>query len=144
MGLLEKAIALAVEAHAGEVDKTGRPYILHPLHLMLQMESEEEMITAVLHDVIEDTAVTLEELQAMGFPETVLTALALLTHNTADTTYEDYITALKPNPLARRVKLADLAHNMDVRRLPTLTMKDWGRLEKYRRAWDILTDRSDG
>jgi (p)ppGpp synthase/HD superfamily hydrolase len=140
MSQLEKAIALAVDAHAGQVDKAGRPYILHPLRLMLQMETEAEMITAVLHDVVEDTAVTLDELRALGFPETVLAALALLTHHTADTGYDEYIAAIKPDPLARRVKLADLAHNMDVRRLPELTLKEWGRLEKYRRAWVTLSE----
>jgi (p)ppGpp synthase/HD superfamily hydrolase len=140
MDLVEKAIALAVEAHAGEVDKQGKPYILHPLHLMMQMETAEEMITAVLHDVVEDTALTLEDLRQQGFPEAVLDALALLTHDTASTSYEEYVAAIKPNPLACKVKLADLAHNMDVRRLPEMGMKDYGRLEKYRRAWDMLQE----
>jgi len=140
MDLVEKAIALAVEAHAGEVDKQGKPYILHPLHLMMQMETAEEMITAVLHDVVEDTALTLEDLRQQGFPEAVLEALALLTHDTASTSYEEYVAAIKPNPLACKVKLADLAHNMDVRRLPEMGMKDYGRLEKYRRAWDMLQE----
>ncbi len=140
MDLIEKAIALAVEAHAGEVDKQGKPYILHPLHLMMQMETAEEMITAVLHDVVEDTALTLEDLRQQGFPEAVLEALALLTHDTASTSYEEYVAAIKPNPLACKVKLADLAHNMDVRRLPEMGMKDYGRLEKYRRAWDMLQE----
>jgi (p)ppGpp synthase/HD superfamily hydrolase len=107
MHLVEKAIALAVEAHAGEVDKQGKPYILHPLHLMMQMETAEEMITAVLHDVVEDTPTTLEDLRQQGFPEAVLEALALLTHDTASTSYKEYVAAVKPNPLARKVKLAD-------------------------------------
>jgi (p)ppGpp synthase/HD superfamily hydrolase len=138
MHLVEKAIALAVEVHAGEVDKAGMPYILHPLHLMMQMETAEEMITAVLHDVIEDTPITLDDLRQQGFPQSVLAALVLLTHDTASTSYEEYVAAIKPNPLARKVKLADLAHNMDIRRLPELGMKDYGRLEKYRRAWNSL------
>ena len=140
MHLVEKAIALAVEAHAGEVDKQGKPYIVHPLHLMMQMETAEEMITAVLHDVVEDTNTTLEDLRQHGFPEVVLEALELLTHDTASTRYKEYVAAVKPNPLARKVKLADLAHNMDVRRLPEMGMKDYGRLEKYRRAWDTLKE----
>ncbi len=141
MSLLEKAIGVAVNAHAGQVDKMGNPYILHPLHLMMAMQTEEEMVTAVLHDVVEDTTVTLDNLKEMGFPTPILTALDLLTHDTASTSYEDYVAAIKPNPLARRVKLADLAHNMDTRRLPTpLTTKDWGRLEKYRKAWDLLSE----
>ncbi len=138
MNLLEQAIVLAVESHAGQVDKAERPYILHPLYLMLQMETEEEMITAVLHDIIEDTTITLAQLRQMGFPETVLAALELLTHKTAETPYEEYIAAIKTNPLACKVKLTDLSHNMDIRRLPTVTLKDWGRLEKYRRAWELL------
>jgi (p)ppGpp synthase/HD superfamily hydrolase len=95
------------------------------------------MITAVLHDVIEDTPITLEDLRQQGFPETVLAALALLTHD-LNISYEDYVAAIKPNSLARKVKLADLAHNMDIRRLPELREKDIGRLQKYRRAWEIL------
>jgi (p)ppGpp synthase/HD superfamily hydrolase len=140
MALVEKAIALAVAAHAGEVDKQGKPYILHPLRLMMQMETAEEMITAVLHDVIEDTPITLEALGQQGFPEAVLEALALLTHDTAGASYEEYIAAIKPNSLARKVKLADLTHNMDVRRLPEMGLKEYGRLEKYRRAWDMLQE----
>lgn len=136
--LLEKAIALAVTAHAGQRDKADSPYILHPLHLMLQMESDEERITAVLHDIVEDTTVTFDELAELGLPDSVLTALRLLTHETA-VSYDDYIVAIKPNDLARRVKLADLSHNMDIRRLETPTDKDWERLTKYRRAWDMLT-----
>lgn len=137
--LLERAVGLALEAHAGEVDKADKPYILHPLRLMLQMDTEEEMITAVLHDVVEDSHVTLDDLRAAGFPSAVLEALALLTHNTAAEAYDAYIARIKPNPLARKVKLADLAHNMDIRRLPDpLTVADLGRLEKYRRAWETL------
>ena len=144
MNHLEQAIALAVQAHAGQEDKTGKPYVLHPLRLMMAMETEEEMITAVLHDVIEDTSVTLKELKSSGYPEPVLHALALLTHDTVVIPYEEYIAAIKANALARRVKLADLAHNMDVRRLPApLTTKDWGRLEKYHRAWEMLAPSED-
>ena len=82
MNLLEKAISVALEAHENVVTRSGRPYILHPLRLMLQMDSEEEMITAVLHDVVEDSEFTLDDLAAMGFPDPVLGALVLLTHNT--------------------------------------------------------------
>lgn len=136
---LERAIQIALEAHAGETDKAGQPYVLHPLTLMLQMDSEEARIVAVLHDVVEDSAVTLDDLAAAGFSNAVLTALALLTHDTAAVAYDDYIAALSSNPLARKVKLADLAHNMDVRRLPAeMTLTDWGRLSKYRRAWEVL------
>lgn len=138
--LLETAIRIALDAHAGETDKAGQPYILHPLTLMLQMRTDEERIVAVLHDVVEDSAVTLDDLARAGFGAAVLEALALLTHDTAATAYDDYIAALAGNPLARAVKLADLAHNMDVRRLPAeMTLQDWGRLSKYRRAWAYLS-----
>lgn len=140
MSLLEIAIRIALEAHAGETDKAGRPYILHPLTLMLQMTTEEAMIVAVLHDVVEDSDVTLDDMARAGFGEDVLAALALLTHDTAAVAYDDYIAALAANSLARVVKLADLAHNMDMRRLPAeVTLKDWGRLAKYRQAWEYLS-----
>lgn len=138
MNLLEKAIGIALEAHAGHKDRAGRPYILHPLHLMMQMETEEEMITAVLHDVVEDSNITLDDLAAAGFSAGVLTAVALLTRDKSSDDYEAYIAAIKPDPLARRVKLADLAHNMELRRQPTLDDKDWQRFEKYFHAWNYL------
>ncbi len=138
MNLLERAITIAVENHQGQTDKSGNPYILHPLHLMLQMTTEEEMITAVLHDVIEDTSISLSALAQQKFPDSILNALSLLTH-TDDVSYEDYIIAIKTNPLACAVKLADLRHNMDVLRLPIIRDKDFNRLQKYRRAWEVLT-----
>jgi (p)ppGpp synthase/HD superfamily hydrolase len=141
MDLLEKAITVALEAHEGIVTRSGRPYILHPLRLMLQMDSEDEMITAVLHDVVEDSNFTLDDLDAMGFPDVVLEALGHLTHDKDRVNYEEYIQGIKSNPLAVRRKLADLTHNMDIRRLPSpLNERDLKRLQKYRRAWKTLTD----
>ena len=134
---LEKAIAIAVEAHAGQVQKNGDPYVLHPLHLMMQMETEAEKIAAVLHDVVEDTEWSLADLQAEGFSDEVLVAIGLLTCQ-PHMTYEQFIEEIAPNPLARKVKLADIAHNMDVRRLPTITMKDVDRLIQYRAAFERL------
>ena len=134
---LEKAIAIAVEAHAGQVQKNGDPYVLHPLHLMMQMETEAEKIAAVLHDVVEDTEWSLADLQAEGFSDEVLVAIGLLTRQ-PHMTYEQFIEEIAPNPLARKVKLADIAHNMDVRRLPTITMKDVDRLIQYRAAFERL------
>ena len=134
---LEKAIAIAVEAHAGQVQKNGDPYVLHPLHLMMQMETEAEKIAAVLHDVVEDTEWSLADLQAEGFSDEVLVAIGLLTSQ-PHMTYEQFIEEIAPNPLARKVKLADIAHNMDVRRLPTITMKDVDRLIQYRAAFERL------
>ncbi len=140
MSLLEKAITVAMEAHEGILTRSGKPYILHPLRLMMEMESEEEMMTAVLHDVIEDSHYTLHDLAGMGFPDSVLEALNLLTHDKDKTSYEDYIQGIKSNPLAVRIKLADLTHNMDIRRLPNpMEDSDLERLGKYRRAWKTLT-----
>lgn len=141
MNLLEKAIAVALRAHEGVLDKSGRPYILHPLHLMMQMESEEAQITAMLHDVVEDSDITLDELAEMGFPPAVLEAVDLLTHDSEAVDYAEYIEGLNGNALAQQVKLADLQHNMDSRRLPIpLRERDWERLQEYRLAWEILNN----
>lgn len=138
MKLLEKAIALALEVHQGQEDRYGHPYILHPLHVMSQMETETEMVAAVLHDVIEDSQMTLDDLREAGFPPDVLEAVDLMTHRPEDS-YESYVRKLKPHPIARKIKLADLQHNMDVRRMDHVQPEDAQRLEKYRRAWEILT-----
>jgi len=138
MNLLEKCIEFALAVHAGQVDRYGRPYILHPLHLMSQMDTEVEMMAAVLHDVVEDSDMTLDDLRRLGLPEEVIQAVSLLTHDEADS-YEAYVDKLKPNRIARQVKLADLAHNMDIRRMVRVTEKDAARLDKYRRAWEMLT-----
>jgi (p)ppGpp synthase/HD superfamily hydrolase len=139
MNQLEKAVTVALEAHEGVLDKSDKPYILHPLHLMMQMETEEAQITAVLHDVVEDSHITLEDLAELGFPATVLDALALLTHDRESLAYQDYIEGINGNALARQIKLADLEHNMDSRRLPIpLTERDWERLQQYRLAWETL------
>jgi (p)ppGpp synthase/HD superfamily hydrolase len=139
MTLLERAIAIALEAHQGQTDRYGRPYILHPLHVMLQMDGEAEMMAAVLHDVLEDSALTLEALRDEGFPPAVLEAVRLLTHDAEKTSYQEYVRRLRPNPIAVKVKLADLRHNMDIRRMDRVEERDAERLEKYRRAWEILT-----
>ncbi|HEX6385152.1 MAG TPA: GTP pyrophosphokinase [Anaerolineae bacterium] len=138
MNLLEKCIKFALEVHAGQTDRYGLPYILHPLHLMSQMDTEVEMMAAVLHDVIEDSETTLDDLRQLGLPEEVVEVVSLLTHDEADS-YDDYVRKLKLNAVARKIKLADLAHNMDIRRMDKVTEKDAVRLDKYRRAWEILT-----
>ena len=113
---LERAIAFAVEKHAGQVDRYGRPYILHPLRLMNAMDTDEERTAAVLHDVLEDCpGVTPADLERSGVPPAVLEAVELLTRGD-DESWDDYIARLAPNPLARKVKLADLADNMDLKR----------------------------
>lgn len=134
---LERAIQIATEAHAGQMGKDESPYILHPLRLMLKMSTDEERIVAVLHDVVEDTSVTFEDLRREGFSEAVLEVVRLLTHE-AEISYEDYVERLKPHPLARKVKLADLEDNSDIRRLSGIEDKDLERLRKYHRAWMTL------
>lgn len=143
MNTLERAIRIALQVHSGQTDRYGRPYILHPLHVMLQMDSETEMTAAVLHDVIEDSQMTLEDLRSEGFSEEVLAAVELLTHDKNSTPYDDYVRRLKSNHIARKIKLADLRHNMDIRRLKQFQPKDAARLEKYHRAWRILTNNSE-
>ena len=139
MNQLEKAISLALRVHAGQTDRYGHPYILHPLHVMLQMDTEQEMTAAVLHDVIEDSELTLDDLQEEGFSEPVLEAVRLMTHEKESVSYEEYVRNLKPNPIARKIKLADLQHNMDISRMDKVRERDLDRLEKYRRAWELLT-----
>ncbi|MGN0204568.1 MAG: HD domain-containing protein [Coprococcus sp.] len=135
----KKALKLCFEAHKDQVDKTGMPYVFHPFHLAEQMKDEESTIVALLHDVVEDTDYTLEDLKEMGFSKAVMEALALLTHEEG-IPYMDYIEALKDNRLARTVKLADLAHNSDIARLDSSSMdaRTLARLDKYSRAREML------
>ena len=133
MATLERAIALAAEAHAGQVDKAGAPYILHPLRLLLAVDTPEERIVAVLHDVVEDTPWTLEALRAEGFTQEVVDAVEALTKRAGES-YEAFIDRVAANPLARRVKRADLTDNLDLRRLPVLTDADLARIARYQAA----------
>jgi len=112
---LEDAIVLAAQAHRGQVDKGGQPYILHVLRVMLRQEDETARIVAVLHDVLEDTPVTLADLQAAGYDDQLCEAVDCLTRRTEET-YEEMIERVATNPLARQVKLADLADNLDPKR----------------------------
>ncbi|MCO7614122.1 GTP pyrophosphokinase [Pseudomonas chlororaphis] len=137
MSSLERAIAIAAQAHAGQVDKGGAPYILHPLRVMLRVSEPRERLVAVLHDVIEDSPVTLEQLRGEGFSEEVLQALAALTKVEGED-YSGFIRRAAQNPLARRVKRADLAENSDLSRIPEPSEDDRRRLEKYRQAIEYL------
>jgi (p)ppGpp synthase/HD superfamily hydrolase len=141
MTLLEQALALALEIHAGQTDKGGRPYILHPLTLMMQMDTDDERITAVLHDTIEDSDMTINQLQQkLNLPNHIAEAIDLLSHDKNEMDYDSYIERLRSNPLARKVKLADLRHNMDPLRLDQIRDKEAARLAKYHRAWQQLND----
>ena len=135
--MTKKALCLCFEAHKEQKDKSGLPYVFHPFHLAEQMVTEETTVVALLHDVVEDTGYTLADLGAMGFPKAVLDALALMTHDKS-VDYMDYVRAIRPNPIARAVKLADLRHNSDLSRLDTVTEKDLARREKYRQAIALL------
>ena len=135
----KKALQLCFEAHKDQKDKAGMPYVFHPFHLAEQMPDEDTVVTALLHDVAEDTPITLEELRDMGFGEAVLEALALMTHNKA-VPYLDYVAKLKGNRIARTVKLADLRHNSDLTRLDKVDAKARDRAEKYRQAIALLSE----
>jgi len=131
--MLEKAIEIAAQAHRGQVDKAGNPYILHVLRVMLRMTDLTDMVVGVLHDIIEDTPWTATGLAAKGFPAEVVRVIQLLSKKEGES-YKDFIARLAPDPLARRVKIADLEDNMDVRRMKSISEGDWERLAKYQQA----------
>lgn len=136
--MTKKAIKLAYKAHEGQTDKGGVPYVFHPFHVAEQMEDELSTAAALLHDILEDTKITLSDLEKEGFPEEILGAVKLLTRG-GNASYLEYIQKLKGNSIARAVKLADLAHNSDVSRLDTVTNADRERLKLYAQAVKILT-----
>ncbi len=134
MSTLERAIALAAEAHAGQVDKAGAPYILHPLRMMLALREADERIVAVLHDVCEDCpGWDFARLRGEGFSERVVRALDAVTKRNGES-YEDFVRRAAADPVGRAVKLADLHDNCDLSRIAAPTARDLARVEKYRRA----------
>ena len=133
---------IAMRAHRGQVDKAGFPYIMHPLRLVLKVDSLPEMIAAVLHDTVEDSAVTFELLEQEGFSAEVVEAVRCLTRRD-DESYEEFILRAKDNPIARNVKRADLEDNMNLSRLETISQEDLDRLRKYHGAWRILVPGDD-
>lgn len=135
--LTKKALKLCFDIHKEQLDKSGLPYVFHPFHLAEQMETEETIVVALLHDVVEDSDCTLDDLRRMGFPQPILDALRLLTHDPA-VEYMDYVRSIKDNPIARAVKLADLRHNADLSRLDVIDTKAMTRSEKYRKAIAFL------
>ena len=136
--MVDLALSIARQAHEGQLDKAGVNYIKHPIYVASQVESEEEKAVALLHDVLEDSPITAEELLIAGLPVEVVTAVKLLTKKPMQD-YQAYLETVKTNPLARVVKLADLKHNSDLSRLETITDKDSERLEKYKKAIDYLS-----
>ena len=139
--MLDQAIALAAAQFQGKFDKGGKPYILHCLHVMnnVDQNDEELMIIAVLHDLVEDTPMVFNDLHQMGFSSRVISALYLLTRGD-DEPYSEYIEGICSNEDAIRVKMADLEHNSDITRLKGLRDKDLRRIEKYHRAYEKLKE----
>ena len=140
--LTKRALKLCFAAHRDQTDKSGLPYVFHPFHLAEQMPDELTTVVALLHDVVEDTPYTLEDLAKLGFPQKVLSTLARLTHDPS-VPYLDYVAALKEDPIARQVKLADLRHNSDLTRLDHVDEKARQRAEKYAAAIRLL-EQPDG
>lgn len=135
--MLEKAILIATKAHNGQLDKGGQPYILHPLRVMQSCNSDLEKICAVLHDVIEDTNISLNELREEGFSEEVLVILDLLTKKEQED-YSTFIDRINTNETACRVKIADLQDNMNLSRIKSPSIEDKKRVEKYMDAFERL------
>lgn len=136
--MTKKALKICFNAHHNQVDKTGIPYVFHPFHLAEQMNDENSVCVALLHDVVEDTDISFNDLINEGFNEDIIGALRLLTHND-DTPYMEYIKKIKKNPLARKVKLADLNHNSDLSRLDLEVDKLPPKLNLYKEAIEYLS-----
>ena len=137
MATLEQAISLAAKQHEGQVDKANAPYILHPLRVMLNVPTIEHKIVAVLHDILEDTETTIEDLYQFGFQEHPIDAIVALTKKQGETRLEAAQRA-RQNPIARVVKLADINDNMDLSRIQSPTVKDFERLKEYQQVRDLL------
>jgi len=137
--ITKKALKLCFEAHKEQVDKSGMPYVFHPFHLAEQMKNEETTVVALLHDLVEDTDYTIEDLMSMGFSKSITDAIALMTHAN-DVEYMDYVREIKNNPIAKAVKLADLKHNSDLTRLDVADEKALSRREKYLKAIKLLEE----
>ena len=136
---LQRAIEIALEAHKGALDKGGNPYILHPLRLMLQMDSEEEMIVAILHDVVEDSEKwSFDKLQAEGFSKKIINSLRSITKENENEDYEKFIDRSTRDKIGRKVKIADISDNLDISRLKEVTDKDILRINKYKKALEKL------
>lgn len=135
--LTKKALNIAYRAHQGQLDKGGCPYIFHPFHLAEQMETEEEVCVALLHDVLEDSDTKIDDLISLGFSETIIEAVITLTKEKG-CSYSDYIQRVNKNPLSKKIKCADIAHNLDLSRLNQMSDQDRERYSCYQRALEIL------
>ena len=137
MSTIEKAIEIAALAHAGDIDKAGAPYIFHPLRLMLAVNTHNERMAAVLHDTVEDTYITFNDLKDAKFPQEVIDAVDSLTKREGESRLDAAARAVK-NPIARVVKLADVSDNMDLSRISNPTEKDFARIEEYEQVKKLL------
>lgn len=137
MSTLERAIAIAAEAHAGQLDKAGQPYILHPLRVMLGVKTPDARIAAALHDVVEDSEWTIEELRKEGFSEAILAGVDAVTRR-QDETYEEFVVRSGQDPIGREVKIADLHDNANLARIREPSEKDRKRLQRYQKALETL------
>lgn len=135
--MLEKAIEIAVEAHRGQIDKAGKEYILHPMRVMLRGRNDTEMIVGILHDVVEDTPITIDMLRLEGFSEDILTAIECVTKRQGES-YGTFIDRVLTNPLATQVKLYDMEDNMNRDRIPYPTPKDEARFRKYEKYHKVI------
>ncbi|MEG4144806.1 HD domain-containing protein [Microcoleus sp. Pol12B5] len=135
--LLQRAIALAAKAHEGQVDKAGNPYLAHPLFVMENVTSIEQKIVAVLHDAVEDSELKLEQLRSEGFPEVIVSAIEAITKIEGEA-YPAYLERVIANPIALAVKIADVTHNLDLRRIANPTEADFQRIAKYKKVLSQL------
>jgi len=141
INLIEKSLEIALSAYSGQIDKAGKTYILHPLRLMAQMETEEEMAVALLHDVIEDSEYTAEDLVNNGIPAEVVNAVQCLTKKPNED-YESFIDRVLENKLATKIKQADIEDNINILRLQSVNEKDLERVAKYHNAWHKINESS--
>nr|WP_228779073.1 GTP pyrophosphokinase [Methylobacter sp. BlB1] len=135
---MDTAISISSRAHAGQIDKAGQPYILHPLRVMFKFQSEHERIVAVLHDVIEDSEISLDDLKKLGFSTTIIEAIDCLTKRGGET-YEEFISRVSLNDLAKKIKIEDIKDNMDLTRIDSVNDIDLARIKKYHQALKFLS-----
>lgn len=136
--LLEIALSIASTAHKGQVDKGGQAYIMHPIRVMGRCKTDEERIVSLLHDTVEDTEVSLDELEKKGFSREIIDAIESVTRK-KDESYREFIVRASKNPIGKQVKIHDLEDNMDITRLDSLSDKDARRLNKYIHSYRYLT-----
>jgi len=137
MSTLEKAIEIACGAHLGQVDKAGELYVLHPLRLMFMFQDDVERIVAVLHDVVEDSEISLDDLKFYGFSEIIIDAVNCLTKKVNES-YDDFIVRISSNSLAKKIKIEDIKDNLDLTRMASINEQDLARVKKYHKSLNFL------